>query len=505
MSEEFLLEVETGKKVSYNTKYGAEIYRRSLTLLLQCAISELYPDMRIQIGQSLMKGYFFEVTSEKLPANFIRKVESKMRQIVEQDVRFIKITVDKKRAIDLYKEKKREDKVGAISFLQKDKIELIYIHNFFDFVLAECVASTKNLRTFRLIKYSNGFVLQFPVRGDIMRLPENADRQEKLFEVHKESREWERILGVRHVGDLNTAIQNGMISTLIKVQEAFHEKKIALIADEIKRNFHLKKLIFIAGPSSSGKTTFLKRLGIQIRANGLLPEEISLDNYFVPRSETPRTPDGDCDYECLEALDIKFFSEQISILLGGKEIMLPKYNYKTGKREKSSKILKLKQNSVILIEGIHGLNPELSSNVKDKNKYKVFVSALSQLCIDNDTRIFTSDSRLMRRIIRDRLFRGYSPVDVIKRFPKVRQGEDKYIFPFQDNADIFFNSSLIYEQAVLKLFIETHLKHVRKESDEYYEARRVLSYLDFFLPLSDKEVPQTSILREFIGESGFNY
>jgi uridine kinase len=323
--------------------------------------------------------------------------------------------------------------------------------------------------------------------------------------VYQEAKEWDRILDVQHVPDLNKAIKDGRISTLIKIQEAFHEKKIGLIADKIKAAFPQKKLIIVAGPSASGKTTFIKRLGIQIRANGLVPEEISLDNYFVPRDLTPRTPDGECDFECLEALEVKFFTKQISSLLEGKEITLPKYNFKTGKRALSNKKLKLKPNSVILVEGIHGLNPELSRGIEDKYKFKIFVSALTQLFIDNDTRIFTSDSRLMRRIIRDSMFRGYSALETIKRFPKVRQGEDKYIFPYQKNADVFFNSSVIYEQAILKPLLEKHLKNIKSSEKGYYEARRLQRYLDFFLPISAQEVPQTSILREFIGESGFHY
>lgn len=506
MTSDRLISIGSSKYISYNTKHGAEIYRRSLTVLLQCAITELYPDLRIQIGQAIMHGYYFEVKKHnEYPSHFIRNITKKMKYIVKNDDKFIRKIVTKEKAIGLYKKSRHEDKARAISFLKKKNIELIYLRDYFDHVLAECVLSTGCLRIFRLIRYKHGFILQFPIRNEINRLPDNTDRQEGLFEGFLEAREWGSILGIQYVSDLNDAIKTGRISTLIKVQEAFHEKKIAFIADEIKSFYPEKKLIFVAGPSASGKTTFIKRLGIQLRANGLSPEEINLDSYFVPREKTPKTPDGKYDFESINAIDIKYFSKQVSQLIANKEITLPKYNFKTGKRDLSKKTLKLKPNSVILIEGLHALNPQLSEKFINKTKYKIFVSALSQLFIDNDTRIFTSDIRLMRRMIRDYKFRGYKAKDTIMRFPMVREGEDRFIFPYQKQSDVFFNSSLIYEPAVIKNQITGHLKGIIKKDKEYYEARRLLNYLQFFLSIPEKEVPQVSILREFIGHSGFNY
>jgi uridine kinase len=506
MDNRFPLQGKTRKTISYNTKRGAEIYRRSLTILLQCAIEELYPELEFQIGQSLMKGYYFELPQDvHFPEHFTINVNGRMREIVEKDELFRREVLDRGEVIRLYKRKKRYDKVNALSYLKKKNIKLVFLKKYFDFLLAECVASTKYLKTFKLIRYKHGFILQFPEYGNLLKLPPDADRQEKLYEVHMERRKWGEILGIQNVSDLNDAIKTGRISTIVKMQEAFHEKKIGQIADKIKELYPRKKIIFVSGPSASGKTTFLKRLGIQIRANGLIPEEISLDDYFVPREKTPVLPDGTKDYESLEAIDVKFFNYQLERLMSGHEIILPKYSFKNGTREKSDRRLKLKEKSVVLVEGIHGLNPRLSEDIDDKKKYKIFVSALTQLCIDNDTRIFTSDCRLMRRINRDSMFRGYKARDTIDRFPLVRQGEDKYIFPFQDNADVFFNSAVIYEHAVLKPLIMPQLRAIKSDDKEYFEARRLLRYLDFVLPLSAEEVPQTSILREFIGESGFKY
>ena len=505
MKNETMLKIESGE-VSFNTKYGAEIYRRSLSILLECAISELYPQLKIEVGQTLMKGYYYELSNGgTFPGGFIPSVTERMREIVKSDEKFRRVVLPRARALSICRRAGRWDKYKAIKFLPKKRIEFVFLRRYFDFVLAECLASTGALKTFRLLEYNRGFILQFPVRGNIRRLPNTKDRQRKLYRVYMETKEWNGILGIRNAGDLNQAILDGSISTLIKIQEAFHEKKIARIADRIKKFFPEKKVICVAGPSASGKTTFLKRLGIEIRANGLLPVEISLDNYFVSRDKTPKTPDGDYDYECLEAIDLKFFRQQIRNLLSGKSVNLPEYNFKRGRREFTGGRLKLKENSVILIEGIHALNPRLLPGITKSQKYNIFVSALTQLRIDNDNRIFTSDSRLIRRIVRDFKFRGYSAAESIRRFPKVRLGEDKYIFPHQAGCDVFFNSSLIYEQAVIKKMASTLLRKIKKTDDVYFEAQRLLYYLDFFLPISHEEVPQNSILREFIGESSFHY
>jgi len=504
MNKDYTFKIESGR-IGYDTKYGAEIYRRSLSILLECAISELYPSLSIRVGQTLMKGYYYAISEGGYPRNFIEKVTDRMNLIVSLNEKFRKVRMGKTEALKLCKKVKRDDKFNAILYLPDEKINVVFLRNYFDFLLAESVSAAGCLKTFRIIRYNNGFILQFPLRGNIKALPETKDRQRKLYEVYMESRQWNEILGIRNAGDLNRAVLDGSIRDLINVQEALHEKKIANIADTIKNFFPRKRIICVAGPSASGKTTFIKRLGVQLRADGLDPVELSLDNYFVSREKTPKTADGDYDYECLKAIDLEFFRKQMSEILKGKEVKLPEYDFKIGDRKDSGIKLKLNDRSVILVEGIHSLNPRLLPKKYHKKLYNIFVSALTQLCIDNDNRIFTSDYRLMRRFVRDRKFRGYTASESIARFPKVRDGEDKYIFPFQPASNVFFNSSLIYEPAVIKPMVEKLLKKIRKSDAAYFEAQRLLYYLNFFLPISPKRVPQNSILREFIGKSSFHY
>jgi uridine kinase len=496
----------SGASISYNTKHGAEIYRRSLIVLLQSVVNRIYPDIKTQIGQTLMHGYYFEIANhKKLHPDFIKNVTRAMKAVVGEDKVLRKETFPREKAIELFKNAGRTDKVIALGCLKKESIELVFLDKYFDYLLTECVKSTGSLKTFNLIGYNHGFILQFPVRGDIDKLPGAPSRQENLYKVYMEKKRWDEVLGVRHVSDLVQVIESGETERLIKIQEAFHEKKIESIAGKIKELYPLKRVIFIAGPSASGKTTFIKRLGIALRVEGLIPHEISLDDYFLPRDKTPKMRDGDYDFESVRALDRELFKDNINLLLKGGRVDIPEFDFKTGRRKKKVTHVHLEKNSVVLIEGIHGLNPALTEGIKEKESFGIFVSSLTQLCIDNDTRIFTSDSRLMRRIIRDNLFRGYSAYDTIKRFPKVRFGEDKYIFPYQSRADVFFNSSLIYEQAILKPQLVKLLTGIKKKDKGYYEARRLLSYLEYFRAIPSNLIPDNSILREFIGKSFFNY
>ncbi len=504
--EKNIFDTALGKKADYTTKHGVEVYRRSLTVLLQSALEELYPGLKLQVGQTIMHGYLFEPESSfRLPDDFLRKTTAKMKEMVKKKMVFSVKEVSRDEALDMFSRAGRHDKARAACWLKRERLKLVFAGRYFDFMFLDCVAHAGVLGSFRLLRYKKGFVLQYPGKS-LSEIPKDADRQEKLFRVYEETKKWNSILGVHHAPDLNRTVETGQISELIKVQEAFHEKKIAKIADCIKENQPQKNFVFISGPSSSGKTTFVKRLAVQLKVNGLVPQTLHLDDYFLPRSKTPRTPDGELDFETVKAMDIELFKKQMRSLSLGRPVFTPDFDFKTGKRKTSGNEIRIVPGTVILVEGIHGLNPLITGSVKETNQMKIFVSALTQLCIDYNSRIFTSDSRLMRRIIRDSMFRNHSASETLKRFPLVRHGEEKYVFPYQDRAEIFFNSSLIYEQAVLKPMLEKLLIKIKaSRSVCYYEARRLLNYLEFFLPVPADEIPSTSIIREFIGSSGFQY
>jgi len=330
-------------------------------------------------------------------------------------------------------------------------------------------------------------------------------RQDKLFSIYQEHKDWAEILQVSTIAELNGFTMNGKAGDIIKISEALHEKKVAEIANQISLRRGEVRVALVAGPSSSGKTTFSKRLGVQLAVNGLWPQKISLDDYFVGRELTPRDENGEYDFEALAAIDVEFFNQQLIDLMVGKEIEIPKFNFKTGKRYFDGHKLQLKQGNILIIEGIHGLNPGLLPHFDQKLTYKIFLSALTQVSVDEHTHISTSDNRLIRRMIRDSKYRGYSAVDTIKRWPLVRKGEEKNIFPYQENADIMFNSATLYELAVLKKYAEPLLRSVTQNREEYSESTRLLKFLSYFKPMDDREIPPTSLLREFLGGSSFTY
>lgn len=376
-----------------------------------------------------------------------------------------------------------------------------------DYYYGSLLPSTGYIRLFDIVKYYDGLLLRVPNRQNPEKL-EEVVKQKKMLEVFKEHRRWNQILGVGTVGDFNVACNNGHATDLINVSEALQEKKISNIADEIYnrgKNGQRVKLILISGPSSSGKTTFSKRLSIQLMANGLKPYPISLDNYFVNREDTPKDEDGNYDYESLYALDLEFFNEQLQALLHGEEVELPRFNFTTGKREFQGDRLRIDDNMILILEGIHALNPDLTPHIPAASKYKIYVSALTTILLDNHNYIPTTDNRLLRRIIRDYKYRGYSAEETISRWPSVRAGEDKWIFPYQENADAMFNSALLFELAVIKDFAEPLLRKVPNNRPEYSEAYRLRKFLEYFVPVQDKELPPTSLLREFLGGSSFRY
>ena len=406
-------------------------------------------------------------------------------------------------AIRLFSEKGDMSKVKLLK--GQGKLYTVYyqIDDFIDYFYGALLTSTSEVYLFDLVAYSDGMLLRVPSRedpGQLCPMP----RQQKMFDVFKEHHEWQNIIGLRTVGDLNDAVDKGFATDIINVNEALQEKKIARIADQIAAR-HDVKLVLLAGPSSSGKTTTCKRLSIQLLTCGLKPLQISLDDYFIDRDKTPLDANGEYDYENIHALNIDLINEQFNALFKGEEIELPRYNFQTGKSEKSGKRLQLGDNQVLVLEGIHALNPELTAQIPQEQKFHIYISALTTILLDDHNYIRTTDNRLLRRIIRDYKYRGVNAQETIHRWPSVRAGENKWIFPYQENADVMFNSSLFYEISVLRRFAEPILREVPDTVPEYGEAKRMLKFLDNFIPISPEEIPPTSLLREFIGGSSFKY
>jgi len=495
------------RAVDYHSREGLAIYRRSATLILIEAVSQLFPGKRLVIGQSIADGYYFDLhLGRSLTELDISKISRRMTRIVQGNRRFIKKYLPYHEAKDYFEQAGMEDKVKLLAYLRTSEICVVSCGKFQEIYSGPLAPSTGNIEVFSLELYQEGMVLRFPrwMEGKGWKL--SPVRQEtKLFNVYRETRHWNNILQVENVGMLNNLIVGGEIKEMIVVAETLHEKKISTIADQVNSRREELKLILIAGPSSSGKTTFAKRLMIDLKVNGFNPIALSMDNYFQDRENTPRDANGDYDFEALEALDLKLFNSQLKQLMAGKSIKPPTFDFKKGQKLPGKQSIQLKKNTVLIVEGIHGLNEKVSAVVPAEKKFKIYVSALTQLCVDDHNRIFTSDTRLLRRIVRDRKYRGWSAAQTIQLWPSVRRGENRNIFPFQENADVMFNSALVYEQAVLKHHAERALLEVTPDRKEYVEAARLLQFLSFFAPLSEKEVPSTSILREFIGGSFFDY
>jgi uridine kinase len=486
--------------ISVKTGDGMRIYQRSLSFLLVVAARELFPEARMIIDHSLtMRGFYCEVRGRPpLSSPEVAALRQRMWEIVEEDAPISKYKVPLAEAIDVFRQKEYEDKVRLLAYRKKDYLTLYMLRGEKDYFYGYMVPSTGYLRVFDLCCYPPGFVLRFPRRGNPTALPPFNDSP-KLSAIFKEYSEWMKVMGVEDVGGLNRAIEDDRVREVILVAEALHERRIAQVAEEIARRPQVR-LVLVAGPSSSGKTTFLKRLSVQLLASGLRPVIIGLDDYFVDREKSPRDETGEYDFEMLEALDLELFKAQTLALMSGQEVTLPRFNFITGKREPGSTIA-LKDDHLILIEGIHGLNPALVAGLPLERIYRVYVSALTQLSIDHHNRIPTTDTRLLRRIVRDAATRGYAARDTINRWESVRRGEERYIFPHQENADAMFNSALAYELAVLKPFAEPLLRQIEPGSMEYIEANRLLAFLQWFLSCSPELVPDNSILREFIGGS----
>ncbi|MBR1599178.1 MAG: nucleoside kinase [Lachnospiraceae bacterium] len=501
--------VEEDAAVSFLTtmsKSGNSTYKRSVILMMMKAFRDVAKRTgssgRIRVLFSLSKGFYCEFKNKnvKVTDELLKQVEERMREMVDENIPIEKKTYPSYDLINRFERQGRTDKVELFKYRRASNTNAYILDGFEDYYYGFMVPSTGYLKYFALFKYEDGFVLQLPSRSEPGTVPEFKP-QHKLFDVLKQSDDWGVMLGMDTVGGLNDTIASGEIADMMLVQEALQEKNIAKIAEQIKNQG--KKFVLIAGPSSSGKTSFSHRLSIQLKAMGLNPHPIALDNYFVERKYTPRDEFGNYDFECLEAVDVKQFNEDMVRLLNGETVPMPTFDFIDGKREYKGNVMEIKETDVLVIEGIHGLNPRMSELLPDESKFKIYISALTQLNVDEHNRISTTDGRLIRRIVRDARTRGHSAAKTISMWDSVRRGEEKNIFPYQEEADAMFNSALIYELSVIKPHVEPLLFAIPRDSEEYQEAKRLLKFLDYFLGISSENIPNNSILREFVGGSCF--
>lgn len=490
--------------VDLTSEDGERIYVRSLSCVFIRAAREIIKGCRVSIEHSLGNGIYCEIHGDRsITESDVLAIEKRMREIIQKDIPFIKESIPLEEAVEMFEKDGQLDKVRLLKYRKRPFINIYSCGWFKDYFYGYMVPSTGFLKQFGLKFYPPGLILQFPNRYSPNDIPRFVD-QPKLAAVFKEAEQWGEILGVADVGSLNERISMGRGRELVRIAEALHEKKIAQIADEIAQHSDRLRVILIAGPSSSGKTTFAQRLSVQLKVNGLRPVSVSLDDYFVNRDMTPRDENGNYDFESIEAIDLALFNRQLVELIEGKKVEVPTYNFQKGVREYRGNMLQVEKNQPIIIEGIHGLNERLTSSIPKENKFKIYVSALTQLNIDDHNRIPTTDTRILRRIVRDSQFRSNDALNTIKMWPSVRRGEEKYIFPFQEDANVMFNSALIYELSVLKRYAEPLLQKIDSRYREFSKARILLKFLDYFLPFDEEdEIPPNSIIREFIGKSCF--
>ncbi|MDA3893822.1 MAG: nucleoside kinase [Salinivirgaceae bacterium] len=485
---------------------GVRMYVRSLSFVLQKAVNEVITARRLKIQHSISNGFYCEVEgmNGSLNIDIILSIGEKMREIIEADFSFERFEILSTEAIDLFEKNELSEK--ALLFKSRPQLysSVYRLGGTIDYFFGYLVPSTGYLRVFDLVKYYDGMLLIVPKNEDPNECSDIVT-QDKLFEIFQEYKNWGEILDVGYIGNINEIVKNKKVSELIQVSEALQEKKLSYIADNIAHCEQHPKLILISGPSSSGKTTFAQRLAIQLKVLGLNPVTLSLDNYFVNRELTPRDENGEYDFEALEALDVNLLNDNLIRLFKGEEVDLPKFSFQSGQRKYNGDRLKIDDKTIIIAEGIHALNPQLTPRINDHDKYRIYVSALTTVSLDNHNRIPTTDTRLVRRIVRDFRYRNYSALETINRWQSVRKGEDKYIFPFQENADAMFNTAVHYEAGVLKRYVEPILHEVPSNTPAYRETLRLLKFFSYVVPIADEEIPPTSILREFLGGSSLKY
>ena len=483
---------------------GSRNYTRSVFFVLCKAVKDIWPESHVVIDIPVSNGYYCDLRiGRPVTEEDVAKVKARMDEIIAAAMPIRRHESVTEKAIKLFSDLGDTAKVKLLQTTGRLYTTYYDIDGYYDFYYGSLLTNTKQIYLYGLDKYYDGMLLRIPTTADPSKLPEMI-RQDKLFEIFKEHHHWQDVLEIRTVGDFNNAVATDHSIDLINISEAVQEKKIAHIADEIAQRKGVK-LILLAGPSSSGKTTTCKRLSIQLIANGLRPLQISLDDYFVDREQSPRDENGDYDFESIHALNLKLINEQFNALFHGEEVELPRYDFPMGKSVKSGNKLKMEDNNVLVVEGIHALNPELTAQIPEELKYRVYVSALTTILLDDHNYIPTTDNRLLRRIIRDYKYRGVDARETIRRWPSVRAGENKWIFPFQENADVMFNSAMLFELAVIKQQAEPLLEQVPENCPEYSEAYRLLKFLKYIKPIPNTDIPPTSLLREFLGGSSFKY